>query len=101
MTSGSSIRISPNAGDTAHELCDRDAGAEAGAIPANVSESMRPTLMAGLAKLVELVKPVSGADVGADRGRGGRRPLRTRAKMRRAAAEHRDHLGEEIAGLAR
>ena len=30
-------------------------GTEAGAMPANVSEKMRPTLMAGLAKLVELV----------------------------------------------
>ena len=30
-------------------------GTEAGAMPANVSENMRPTVMAGLAKLVELV----------------------------------------------
>ena len=30
-------------------------GAEAGAIPANVSENMRPTVIAGLAKLVEEV----------------------------------------------
>ena len=29
---------------------------DAGAIPANVLENMRPTVMAGLAKLVELVK---------------------------------------------
>ena len=31
-------------------------GAEAGAIPANVSENIRPTVIAGFAKLVELVK---------------------------------------------
>src|SRR5690242_7404886 len=31
-------------------------GTDAGAIPANVSENMRPTLIAGLAKLAELVK---------------------------------------------
>jgi hypothetical protein len=31
-------------------------GAEAGAIPAKVSEKMRPTVIAGFAKLVELVK---------------------------------------------
>ena len=31
-------------------------GAEAGAIPANVLENMRPIVIAGLAKLVELVK---------------------------------------------
>ena len=33
-----------------------NAGTEAGAIPANVSEKIRPMLIAGLAKLVELVK---------------------------------------------
>ena len=32
------------------------AGTDAGAMPAKVFENMRPTLMAGLAKLVELVK---------------------------------------------
>jgi hypothetical protein len=31
-------------------------GAEAGAIPAKVLENIRPMAMAGLAKLVELVK---------------------------------------------
>jgi hypothetical protein len=30
-------------------------GTEAGAMPANVSEKIRPTVIAGLAKLVELV----------------------------------------------
>ena len=34
----------------------RRPGTEAGAIPAKVSENIRPTLIAGLAKLVELVK---------------------------------------------
>ena len=33
-----------------------NAGTEAGAMPAKVSENIRPTLIAGLAKLVELVK---------------------------------------------
>jgi hypothetical protein len=32
-----------------------NAGAEGGAMPAKVSEKMRPTVIAGLAKLVELV----------------------------------------------
>jgi hypothetical protein len=32
------------------------AGAEAGAMPAKVSENIRPMVIAGLAKLVELVK---------------------------------------------
>ena len=31
-------------------------GTDAGAIPAKVAENIRPTVMAGLAKLVELVK---------------------------------------------
>ena len=31
-------------------------GTDAGAMPANVFENIRPTVMAGLAKLVELVK---------------------------------------------
>ena len=31
-------------------------GAEVGAMPANVSLNIRPTVIAGLAKLVELVK---------------------------------------------
>ena len=31
-------------------------GAEEGAIPAKVAENIRPTVMAGVAKLVELVK---------------------------------------------
>ncbi len=31
-------------------------GTDAGAMPAKVSENIRPTLIAGLAKLVELVK---------------------------------------------
>jgi len=31
-------------------------GADDGAIPAKVAENIRPTVMAGLAKLVELVK---------------------------------------------
>jgi hypothetical protein len=31
-------------------------GTAAGAIPANVFEKMRPTLIAGLAKLIELAK---------------------------------------------
>jgi hypothetical protein len=31
-------------------------GTDAGAIPAKLLESMRPTLIAGLAKLAELVK---------------------------------------------
>jgi hypothetical protein len=39
----------------AGELRDHDPGTDAGAIPANVFENIRPTLIAGFAKLVELV----------------------------------------------
>ncbi len=42
-------------GRAAGELGELNEGTEAGAMPAKVSEKMRPTLMAGLAKLVELV----------------------------------------------
>ena len=57
-------------------------GAEDGAIPANVLENMRPTVMAGLAKLVELVKKYAApmyapTAAGADLDR----PERARAKI--------------------
>ena len=56
-------------------------GTDDGAIPANVFEK-RPTVMAGLAKLVELVKKYARTDVGTDRGRRcGRRPERAKAKI--------------------
>jgi hypothetical protein len=44
---------SEQAGDI---LFPHQIGADEGAIPAKVSENIRPTVMAGLAKLVELVK---------------------------------------------
>jgi hypothetical protein len=40
----------------AHELGQHEPDTDAGAMPAKVSENIRPTLIAGLAKLVELVK---------------------------------------------
>ena len=43
----------PHAAD---ELGDDEAGTDAGAIPANELENIRPMPIAGLAKLVELVK---------------------------------------------
>ncbi len=57
-----------------------NAGTDAGAMPANVSENVRPMLIAGLAKLVELVKPVGGADVRADGRRGGTARFDTRQR---------------------
>jgi hypothetical protein len=39
----------------AEQLREHEPGTEAGAMPANVSESVRPIVIAGLAKLVELV----------------------------------------------
>src|SRR5260370_37470976 len=52
-------------------------GAEAGAIPANVLENIRPTVIAGLAKLVEEVKKYAApiyapTAAGAVRARPGR-----------------------------
>lgn len=48
----------PDGGDRDHaadQLGGDDPGTEAGAIPANVPEHIRPTVIAGLAKLVEFV----------------------------------------------
>jgi hypothetical protein len=48
------------------------AGTEAGATPAKVLENVRPTEIAGLAKLVELVKKYAAPMLGPDGGgRGG------------------------------
>ena len=43
-------------GDPAEGLGDDVAGADAGAMPANVFENIRPIVIAGFAKLAELVK---------------------------------------------
>ncbi len=53
---GRGVRIE-GVGDGARRRAARatKAGTDAGAMPAKVSENIRPTLMAGLAKLVELV----------------------------------------------
>ena len=48
--------ITPTAEDPADDLGGDEAGTEDGAIPAKVSENIRPMVMAGLAKLVEHVK---------------------------------------------
>jgi hypothetical protein len=57
-------------------------GAEAGAIPANVSENMRPTVIAGLAKPVEEVKKYA-APMYAPTAAGAvrARPVRASAKI--------------------
>jgi vacuolar iron transporter family protein len=76
-----------------------NAGTEAGAIPAKVSENIRPTVMAGLAKLVEDVKKYAApiyapTAAGADR----LRPERASAKITRDQPEGGDHLGQEMRG---
>src|ERR1700735_5368637 len=53
-------------------------GTDAGAMPAKVSENMRPTLIAGLAKLAELVKKYA-APMYAPTGAGALDVLRVRA----------------------
>src|SRR5580700_736069 len=57
---------------------------DAGAIPAKLFENIRPTVMAGLAKLVELVKKYA-APMYAPTAAGARwdRPDRARAKITR------------------
>ena len=48
--------ISPKARTPPTIWAEMNLGTDEGAMPANVLENMRPTVMAGLAKLVELVK---------------------------------------------
>jgi hypothetical protein len=56
VTPGYRERISPYATTPPTSCAPMKEGADDGAIPAKVFENMRPTVMAGLAKLVELVK---------------------------------------------
>src|SRR5947209_17715179 len=55
VTSGYSKRRTTIAIAPPTNCATTNPGADAGAIPANVSEKVRPTVIAGLAKLVELV----------------------------------------------
>jgi hypothetical protein len=59
-------RISSTAAAPPSSCIAMKAGAEAGAIPANESENIRPTVIAGLAKLVELVNQQAAAERGVD-----------------------------------
>ena len=56
VTSGYSTLITPIATAPPTSCATTKPGTDAGAIPANVFENIRPTLIAGFAKLVELVK---------------------------------------------
>ena len=53
---GYSPLISPKASTPPTIWAEMKFGTDEGAMPANVLENMRPTVIAGLAKLVELVK---------------------------------------------
>ena len=53
---GYSSLTNPNAAAPPSSCISTNIGTEAGAMPAKVSENIRPTLIAGFAKLVELVK---------------------------------------------
>src|ERR1700722_8122212 len=77
-------------------------GTDAGAIPAKVAENIRPTVMAGLAKLVEEVKKYAApmyapTAAGADR----LRPERARAKMTRIRPRGAITSDRKCAGVAR
>ena len=56
VSRGYSTRITMTARTPPMIWAAMNAGAEDGAMPAKVSENIRPTVMAGLAKLVEDVK---------------------------------------------
>ena len=79
-----------------------NAGAEDGAMPAKVSENIRPTVMAGLAKLVEDVKKYAApiyapTAAGADR----ERPDRARAKITSRSPSVATISDRKCAGVAR
>jgi hypothetical protein len=76
-----------------------NAGTEAGAIPAKVAENIRPTVMAGLARLVEDVKKYA-APMYAPTAAGAvmLRPDRASAKITKEQAEGSDDLGQEMGG---
>ena len=71
-------------------------------MPANVSENIRPTVIAGLAKLVELVKKYA-APMYAPTAAGALRvrPLRARAKMTRTSPSVATISERKWAGEAR
>ena len=56
VTPGYSNRITPMASAPPMTWATTKAGTEDGAIPAKVAENIRPTVIAGLAKLAEDVK---------------------------------------------
>ena len=88
-----------SASGAAGQLRDDEAPAtDAGAIPAKVSENMRPMVIAGLAKLRRAGEQVGGADVGADRGRRASRarPVRAQGEDHEHQPERRDDLGEQV-----
>src|SRR5580704_16173201 len=67
-------------------------GTDAGAIPAKVAENIRPTVMAGLAKLVEEVKKYA-APMYAPTAAGA-----AQREDHQDQAEGRDDLGQEMRG---
>src|SRR5437763_13578490 len=77
-------------------------GTEAGAMPANVLEHSRPTLSAGLAKLVELVNQYA-APMYAPTAAGAEAPRRVRASEKMTSNRPRVAMtsANRCAGLAR
>ena len=74
-------------------------GTEAGAMPAKVSENIRPTSDRRVGEAGRAGEEVGGADVGADGGGGELAAPRPRQrKDHQEQAEGGDHLGEEVLG---
>ena len=84
VSRGYSARITTRARAPPTIWAPMNEGTEDGAMPAKVSENIRPTVMAGLAKLVEDVKKYA-APMYAPTAAGAERlrPERARAKMTR------------------
>ena len=76
-----------------------NAGTEDGAIPAKVAENIRPTVMAGLAKLVEDVKKYAAPIYAPTAAGADRRPSRAgQREDHQDQPEGGDHLGQEMRG---
>src|SRR6266478_4343762 len=99
---GYSARITATASAPPVIRAAMNAGTEAGAIPAKVSENIRPMVMAGLAKLAEDVKKYAApmyapTAAGADRVR----PDRAKAKMTRISPRVAITSDRKWGGVAR
>src|SRR6185437_8561648 len=99
---GYSARITTTARAPPMTWAAMNAGADEGAMPAKVSENIRPTVMAGLAKLVEEVKKYAAPMYAPTAAAADRlRPDRARAKITTMSPRVAIASDRKCAGVAR